>query len=215
MVGASFDSAVARYNPDGTLDPTFGSGGKVTTDFSGGFDLANGIAVQPNGKIVLSGWAQNISGKFDFGLARYNPNGSLDPTFGSAGMVTTDFFGADATPFAMALCVDGKILVAGRAAFAGVNRFALARYEISMPKITSASVNGKKLFVEGKDFDDLAVVLINGTEQFTDNDDQSPTTALVVKKGGKKIKPGDTAILQVRNSDGALSQEFSFTRPAL
>jgi hypothetical protein len=76
-------------------------------------------------------------------------------------------------------------------------------------------VNGKKLFVDGEDFDDSAVVLINGAEQFTANDDQSPTTALVVKKGGKKIKPGDTAILQVRNSDGALSQDFSFTRSAL
>lgn len=215
MVGASFDSAVARYNPYGTLDPTFGSGGKVTNDFSGGFDFANGIAVQPNGKIVVSGWAQNIGGKFDFGLARYNPNGSLDPTFGSAGRATTDFFGEDDTPFAIALGFDGKILVAGSTSLGGVNRFALARYEISKPRITRALVIGKKLFIDGEDFDDSAVVLINGGEQLTANNDESPTTALVVKKGGKRIKPGETAILQVRNSDGALSPEFSFTRPAL
>ena len=216
VAGANFDSAVVRYNQDGSLDSAFGAGGKVTTDFSGAFDIAKAIAVQPNGKIVVSGWAQSsITGKFDFGLARYNSNGSLDPTFGSGGRVTTDFFGEDDTPFAMALQADGKIVIAGEATLGGVNRFALARYEISKPTISGATVDGKKLFVAGDGFDEGAVVLINGSEQATVNDDLSPTTRLVVKKGGKRIKPGDTAILQVRNSDGALSQQFSFARPVL
>lgn len=216
VIDASFDSAIARYSSDGTLDSTFGAGGKVTTDFSGGFDIANDVAVQPNGKIIVSGWAQNgTSGKFDFGLARYNSNGSLDPGFGSGGRVTTDFFGDDDTPFAMALQFDGKIVVAGLAVVGGVSRFALARYDISKPRIISATASGKTLFVAGDGFDDGAIVLINGKEQSTANDEQSPTTALVVRKGAKKIKPGDTAILQVRNSDGALSQALSFTRLAL
>lgn len=215
VAGASFDSAIARYNSDGTLDSTFGSGGKVTTDFSGGFDIANGVAVQPNGKIIVSGWAQNgANGKSDFGLARYNSNGSLDSSFGSGGRVVTDFDGGDDTPFAMAVEFDGKIVVAGLTVAAGVASFALARYEISKPRITSASVSGKQLLVAGEGFDEGAVVLINGQDQSTAVE-LSPTTALVVKKGGKKIKPGDTAILQVRNSDGALSPAFSFTRLAL
>lgn len=212
---ASFDFAIARYNSDGTLDSTFGSGGKVTTDFSGGFDIADGAAVQPNGKIIVSGWSQTgTTGKFDFGLARYKPTGSLDSSFGSGGRVTTDFFGEDDTPFAMTLQFGGKILVAGLAVVGGVSRFALARYDVS-PRIMSATVSGKSLVVAGDGFDDGAVVLINGKEQSTANDEQSPTTTLVVRKGGKKIKPGDTAILQVRNSDGVLSQAFSFTRLAL
>ncbi len=216
VVNASYDSAISRYNSDGTLDSTFGAGGKVTTDFSGGFDIATGVAVQPNGKIIVSGWAQNgANGRSDFGLARYNSNGSLDSNFGSGGRVVTDFDGGDDTPFAMALEFDGKIVVAGLAVVAGVTSFALARYEISKPRIISATASGKNLFVAGDGFDEGAVVLINGTEQSTANDELSPTTALVVKKGGKKIKPGNTAMLQVRNSDGALSQAFSFTRLAL
>ena len=216
MVGGSFDFAIARYNSDGTLDSTFDSGGKVTTDFSEGYDQADGVALQPNGKIIVSGWTQNgMSGRFDFGLARYNLNGGLDLSFGVGGKVTTDFFGEDDTPVAMSMQFDGKILVAGSAIVEGVSRFALARYVTSKPRISSATVSGKQLLVAGEGFDGGAVVLINGKEQSTVNDDQNPMAALVVKKGGKKIKAGETAILQVRNSDGALSQAFNFTRSAL
>jgi len=73
----------------GDLDPTFGTGGKVTTDFGGGTDQAFAVALQPDGKIVAAGQANN-----DFALARYNPDGSLDNSFGTAGMVTTDFCGS-------------------------------------------------------------------------------------------------------------------------
>ena len=77
------------------------------------------------------------------------------------------------------------------------------------PKITMASVAGKKLIVAGENFDPDAVILINGEEQKTRNDDQNPGTTLIGKKAGKKIKPGDR--LQVRNPDGPLSEEFIFT----
>ena len=72
-----------------------------------------------------------------------------------------------------------------------------------------ASVAGKKLIVAGENFDPDAVILINGEEQKTRNDDQSPQTTLIGKKAGKKIRPGDR--LQVRNPDGPLSEEFIFT----
>jgi Viral BACON domain len=76
-------------------------------------------------------------------------------------------------------------------------------------KINNATVSGKKLFVTGENFDAGAVILLNGEEQKTGNDVQNPTTTLIGKKAGKKLKPGDK--LQVRNPNGSLSQQFTFT----
>src|SRR5439155_1103104 len=87
------DFALARYNPDGSLDPSFGSGGGVLTEFAGGGD-ASALAVQSDGKIVVAALSGG-GGRQDFALARYNPDGSLDPSFGSGGRVLTDFGGDD------------------------------------------------------------------------------------------------------------------------
>ena len=76
-------------------------------------------------------------------------------------------------------------------------------------KIISATVSGKKLLISGEGFDEGAVILLNGEKQKTVNNDADPSTKLVAKKSGKKIKAGDK--LQVRNADGRLSQEFIFT----
>lgn len=83
----------------------------------------------------------------------------------------------------------------------------------SGPRITEASISGKKLFVTGENFDVGAVILMNGDKQKTSNDEQSATTRLIGKKAGKWISPGQTVKLQVRNSDGTLSPELSFRRP--
>ena len=103
--GYSFgDFALARYDPDGTLDRSFGSGGKVTTDFSGSgsFEIAFAIAIQSDGKIVATG-PSDASGSYDFALARYNSNGTLDASFGSAGIVMTDFSGSGSFDWPTAL----------------------------------------------------------------------------------------------------------------
>src|SRR5262249_33644368 len=82
------DFALARYNPDGVLDHSVGTDGKVTTDFAGNFDAAFGVAIQSNGKIVVAGKANiPVSANTaeitdDFALARYNPDGSPDAGFG-------------------------------------------------------------------------------------------------------------------------------------
>jgi uncharacterized delta-60 repeat protein len=65
------DFALARYNTDGTPDRTFNVTGRVVTDF-GGFDIANGVGVQADGKIVAAGFS-NVNGTSDFALARYLP----------------------------------------------------------------------------------------------------------------------------------------------
>src|SRR6266487_6929602 len=103
----SVNFALARYNTDGSLDPTFGSGGTILTSFGGTVSAAADVVVQPDGKIVAVG----IAGS-DFGVARYTASGTLDPTFGSGGLVTTDFGGFDQAN-GVALQADGKIVVVG------------------------------------------------------------------------------------------------------
>src|SRR2546426_376342 len=81
---------LARYNPNGLLDPSFSGDGRQTTDF-GGYDQAEGVAIQSDGKIVAVGLAGGGATGNDFALARYNPNGTLDPSFSGDGRQRTDF----------------------------------------------------------------------------------------------------------------------------
>jgi uncharacterized delta-60 repeat protein len=118
--------AVARYLADGTLDVTFGGDGRSTTDFPGFDEVAFGLAVQPDGKVLLAGTAANPDFTLDFALARYDANGVEDSTFGDMGIVRTDFFGGSDGARAVAVQSDGKILAAGGASFGGF--FAVARY---------------------------------------------------------------------------------------
>jgi hypothetical protein len=84
---------------------------------------------------------------------------------------------------------------------------------IAVPRIISAVTIGKRLFVSGENFDDGAVILINGQKQKTANDEQQPASLLIGKKAARQVLPGQSVILQVRNSDGTLSAEFIFTLP--
>lgn len=86
LVGGDF--ALARYNPNGSLDTTFSEDGVQVTDLAGDSDRANGVEVQADGKIVAAGSAGS-----DFGFARYNPDGAADTSFSSDGKQTTDFAG--------------------------------------------------------------------------------------------------------------------------
>ena len=115
-VGTMFtpgDFALVRYNSDGSLDPGFGSGGIVTTDFSGRDDEAYASALQSDGKIIAAGRTTTTVGESVgfFALARYNTDGSLDPTFGMDGVVTTSFLPDDSS-FAETIVIqpDGKIV---------------------------------------------------------------------------------------------------------
>ncbi len=123
--GGPNDFALARYNPDGTLDASFGISGKVLTDF-GGYDAANDLALQADGKIVLAG----VGGVFNgFAVARYNTDGTLDASFGDDGRVTTRFFGESVeTANGLAIQPDGKIVAVGFAYSSFDPSFALTRY---------------------------------------------------------------------------------------
>jgi uncharacterized delta-60 repeat protein len=128
----SADFALVRYNSDGSLDATFGNGGKVTTDASGHADIAESLAVLPDGRLLVGGHTYDQSADSgDFELVRYNASGSLDQTFGSGGKVVTDFFGHSDFLNAIALQSDGKILAAGSTnpgSSDDFQEFALIRY---------------------------------------------------------------------------------------
>ena len=112
LVGTRDDFALARHTGDGILDTSFGTGGKVTTDFAGSTDQAWTVLIQADGKIVVAGHAFTALG-FDFALARYTGDGILDTSFGAGGKVTTPIAaGADRYTAAL-LQPDGKIVVAG------------------------------------------------------------------------------------------------------
>ncbi len=101
----------------GDLDPGFGRGGRMLTDFTLSTDIAYAVALQPDGKIVVAGttYTNNDFSSEDFALARYHANGTLDRTFGINGRVTTDFPGLAAVASAVLVQPDGKIVVAGGA----------------------------------------------------------------------------------------------------
>lgn len=121
--------ALARYHPNGSLDATFGSHGRVTTNVTAGADWANSVALERNGRIVVAGSAGSANSRF--ALARYNRDGSPDATFGHGGRVTTDFTSYSDGAYGVAVAPDGKVVAAGEAgAFGGSkSQFALARYD--------------------------------------------------------------------------------------
>lgn len=138
------DFALARYNSDGSLDTGFGSGGKVTTGFSNSNNVGNAIAMQKDGKIVVAGYSAAAAPAYDFALARYNSDGSLDTGFGTGGKVTTDFGGGEDTGYSVAVQANGKIVVVGYSdsSYPAVD-FGLARYNSDGSLDTGFGTGGK------------------------------------------------------------------------
>lgn len=140
---ASSDFVLAEINSSGALVSGFGTGGsgETKTAFTGD-SVANDLAVQANGKIVLAGEELDTSGNEFFAVARYNSNGLLDPNFGTGGTTTTDFSGdatADSVAAGVAIEGDGKIVVAGYTDAEGSDDFAVARYVANNAPTASGS----------------------------------------------------------------------------
>jgi uncharacterized delta-60 repeat protein len=128
------DFLVVRFLPDGSLDPSFNGKGWVTTDF-GAFEEALALGLQLDGKIVVAGVTNKVQAHF--ALARYLPDGTLDPTFGDDGTVITDL-GSESVIEALALQPDGKIVVVGQVG----GDFGVARYLSHGMLDTSFNGNG-------------------------------------------------------------------------
>src|SRR5439155_1459581 len=145
----AWDFAVVRYNPDGSLDNSFG-GGIVNSPVGNSQDHANSVAIQTDGKIVVAGSTCKGVGTFgctgtSFAIVRYNPNGSLDTSFNGTGIVITG--NSDGGASDLAIQTDGKIVVAGDSLAAAGNwrtaDFAIVRYNPDGSLDTSFGGTGK------------------------------------------------------------------------
>ena len=122
----TYDLAVARFTTSGSLDPTFGTNGVVITNLGPDNEQARGVAIDPDGKIVVAGQSTGNQ-QSDFAVVRYNSNGTPDAGFGTGGVVKTDFAGGDDKGAAVAVQPDGNVVVAGYTV-SGTFKFGLARY---------------------------------------------------------------------------------------
>lgn len=132
--------AVVRYTTTGTLDGTFGTGG-ITTTTIGTIATGNAVTLQPDGKIVVGGFA-STSGSNKFTVVRYNTNGSLDTTFGGTGIVITTIDSLSVINDITMQAVTGKIIAVGISNLAGVNSFTIARYNLDGTLDTTFGVGG-------------------------------------------------------------------------
>ena len=113
---SSWDMLTMRLRPDGALDPAFGVGGMAVDDFGFGEDAARAIAMQPDGRILIAGYAEQED-DLEAALSRYAPDGTLDPSFGSGGRMVLDVEALPGYDLAEGVAVlpDGRIVLAGHA----------------------------------------------------------------------------------------------------
>ncbi len=149
ITNGNMDFACVRYNTNGTLDNTFGSGGKVTKNIMTVNDYCYKLVLQNDGKIILSGYSDNA-----YALFRIYPDGSTDYSFGGgSGMVYTPFSATHTEPNSCQIQSDGKIVVAG-SGYTGYFppytwNFTLVRYENATPlpvelkQLNGFIINGK------------------------------------------------------------------------
>ena len=186
-----YQFAVVRYTADGSLDPSFGAGGAVTTPFGPGVASASALVLAPDGRIVAAG-----RGGSDFALARYDPNGSLDTTFGDGGKVTTAFADAHEAGVAeIALQPDGKIVAAGTILTPANYDFALARYDPNGLLDTGFGTGGKVTTSIGPNHDFASSLALR------------PDGKLVVAGFSEQLS-GDGFALARYNADGSLDEQF-------
>jgi uncharacterized delta-60 repeat protein len=126
----SSDILMIRYLPAGSPDPSFGINGVVRTVITGR-DIITASCIQNDGKILVGGYAFNGNDN-DFAMVRYNTDGTRDGSFGSGGIVLTDFENGDDKVSKMAIQPDGKILLVGSCSNSSNSDFdiAVARYDI-------------------------------------------------------------------------------------
>jgi len=130
------DMVVSRLFPDGSLDASFGVAGTRTIDF-GGNEVANGVAVQQDGKIVVAGTTDAV-GSGDYAVARLTADGNLDTSFSDDGKTTAGFGAASEFGLAVALQQNGRIVVTGQAH----DDFVTARFNADGTPDTTFGTNG-------------------------------------------------------------------------
>jgi uncharacterized delta-60 repeat protein len=186
--------ALARWKPDGTLDSSFGKGGKVTTSFGTNQSNVENLAITSTGKILAMG--SDIYTGTHVALARYNTNGSLDTTFGTSGTTLLDVkvsIGGtqyDFSPSAGAVEADGSILMTGSAGGQAV----LAHFTANGALDTSFGTGGVVTTAVGTNAVGSSIAM------------ETDGTAVVA---GYTVVGGSYETLVIRyNSDGSLDSNF-------
>lgn len=191
---ANAEVALVRYNPDGSLDTSFGTGGKVITPVAEGDDDARAIAVQPDGKIVIAGYGYRSNGWNDVILLRYNSDGTLDSSFATGGKLMFDIGGAYDQAYGVALQPDGKIVVVG-SSYNGSDRWAIVRVTPSGQLDSTFDGDGKVVTSFGSGNDNANSVEIQ------------PDGKIVVGGDVQSIGNGDFGLARY-HSDGSLDTAF-------
>ncbi len=193
--GTSLDFLLARFNANGTLDTSFGTGGRVTTDFAINADFARSLIVQPDGKIILAGRAYSASTWTDFAVARYHSNGTLDTSFNGTGKVMIDL-GANVQDdgYAVALQNDGQLLITGWSQAGGTADLALIRLTAAGTLDSSFGTAGKVITPVG-----------SGSDFGLDVKVQADGKVLV---SGYAYASGNDFIIVRYNTDGTLDTGF-------
>jgi uncharacterized delta-60 repeat protein len=165
-----YQIVVIRLNADGTLDNSFGSGGKVYPEFGDYNEFIGGLAIQPNGKILVGG-----SSGGQFALLRLNPDGSFDNSFSEDGKISDLWFGRG-TIEVIRLQPDGKILIAGDT-WGQNTDFAIARFNVDGSRDLSFDNDGFNIIPVGPSGDipyDMALqedgkIVVTGFSTFSPN----------------------------------------------
>jgi uncharacterized delta-60 repeat protein len=190
LVGRSSNFALARYNPDGSLDSSFGVGGKVTSPLG----FATDAALQANGDIFVTG-GQSSGGQQGTPLvvARYTPSGTLDSTFGTGGVVSTDV--VEPATAGVAVQQDGKIVAAASLELPSFAAMELLRYNANGTLDTTfgsgGKVNDAGRVVSRVVIEPNGKIVIAGTDE--PNSSSFTVTAFLIKRF---------------NADGSVDQTF-------
>jgi len=192
-----WDFSLARFNSDGTLDTSFGVGGKVNTNF-GYEDTAQSVFLTSDGKIVVGGDTKNVGTLFDFTVVRYNNDGSLDTTFGTGGRSHADL-GQSESMVAMTQQVNGKIVCVGDTGNP-LYDIAIIRFNADGSLDSSFGDGGKRTIGFATDSSEAA-------KDVTVQPDGKIVVAGAVSIPGAPPPRGDFAVVRL-NSDGSLDTSF-------
>lgn len=208
--GADFNFAISRLNRDGTLDTTFSGDGKqlVPFDLGGGTneDRATCVVIQPDGKIVVGGYAQTTSSGFDFAVCRLNPDGTPDNTFSGDGRLTFDVTNTGTADQAFAIGLSGtSIVLAGTARIGATDDFAAARVLANGTLDGSFASDGKQTVafdLGGSNNDTCAALLVQ------------PDGKVILGGSAPADFSGGVQLAMTRlNADGSLDTSFGFSPP--
>ena len=196
VTGQNADIELVRLYTDGQLDSSFGSEGKVVSDFGSNHEYARSVEIQPDDKIVVGGFIYNYSSNYDFALIRYLPNGSLDNTFGTNGKVQTDVFYDDRL-YDIALLPDGKILAVGYTVnISGRSDIAIVKYNSDGTLDNSFGTGGMVLTPVGTTDDFGYCIALQSNGKF-------------IVSGFYEVTGNNNDVFVARyNSDGTLDNSF-------